>query len=89
MCRFIFKENTDLHKETLTKLGLYLAKKSVNKADVARKTGLSAYRLSQLSINSKSQLRVDELFLIALAIESDPAELLFAVCIDISLPKQS
>jgi DNA-binding Xre family transcriptional regulator len=75
-----------LHKETLTKLGLYLAKKSVNKADVARKTGLSAFRLSQLSINPKSQLRVDELYLIALAIEADPAEVLKAVCQDISLP---
>ena len=78
-----------MHKETLTKLGLYLAKKSVNKAEVARKTGLSAYRLSQLSINSKSQLRVDELYLIALAIETDPAELLHTVCVDLSLPKQS
>jgi putative transcriptional regulator len=75
-----------LHKETLTKLGLYLAKKSVNKADVARKTGLSAFRLSQLSINPKSQLRVEELFIIALAIEADPAELLFAVCDGVTLP---
>ena len=84
--KFIFKKNTDLQKETLTKLGLYLAKKSINKAEVARKTGLSAYRLSQLSINPKSQLRVDELYLIALAIESDPADLLLAVCKEISLP---
>jgi putative transcriptional regulator len=75
-----------LQKETLTKLGLYLAKKSINKAEVARKTGLSAFRLSQLSINPKSQLRVEELYLIALAIESDPADLLLAVCNEISLP---
>jgi putative transcriptional regulator len=75
-----------LQKETLTHLGLYLAKKSVNKADVARKTGLSTYRISQLSINTKSHLRVDELFLIALAIESDPAELLAFVCKDVALP---
>ena len=75
-------------KETLTKLGLYLAKKSINKAEVARKTGLSAFRLSQLSINPKSQLRVDELYLIALAIESDPAELLLAVCSEIFLPQR-
>jgi DNA-binding Xre family transcriptional regulator len=75
-----------LQKETLTHLGLYLAKKSVNKADVARKTGLSTYRISQLSINTKSHLRVDELFLIALAIEADPAELLAFVCKDVSLP---
>lgn len=77
-----------MQKETLTKLGLYLAKKSVNKANVARKTGLSAFRLSQLSINPKSQLRVDELYLIALAIEADPAELLFAVCDEITLPQK-
>lgn len=77
-----------MHKETLTKLGLYLAKKSVNKADVARKTGLSAFRLSQLSINPKSQLRVDELYLIALAIEADPSEVLLDVCKEISLPKK-
>ncbi len=75
-----------MHKETLTKLGLYLAKKSVNKADVARKTGLSAFRLSQLSINPKSQLRVEELYLIALAIGADAAELLFAVCDGVTLP---
>jgi DNA-binding Xre family transcriptional regulator len=75
-----------LQKETLTKLGLYLAKKSINKAEVARKTGLSAFRLSQLSINPKSQLRVEELYLIALAIESDPAEVLLAICNEISLP---
>jgi putative transcriptional regulator len=86
MGKFIFKKKIELHKETLTNLGLYLAKKSVNKADVARKTGLSAYRLSQLSINPKSQLRVDELYLIALAIEADPAEVLKVVCQDISLP---
>ncbi len=88
MCKFIFKKKINLHKETLTKLGLYLAKKSVNKADVARKTGLSAFRLSQLSINPKSQLRVDELYLIALAIEADPAELLFAVCQELALPRK-
>jgi transcriptional regulator with XRE-family HTH domain len=75
-----------LQKETLTKLGLYLAKKSINKAEVARKTGLSAYRLSQLSINPKSQLRVDELYLIALAIEADPTEVLLSVCKEITLP---
>jgi DNA-binding Xre family transcriptional regulator len=77
-----------LQKETLTRLGLFLAKKSVNKADVARKTGISTYRLSQLSINLKSQLRVDEMYLIALALEVDPSEVLAFVCKDLSLPKK-
>jgi len=76
-----------LHKETLTKLGLYLAKKSVNKADVARKTGISAFRISQISINPKAHLRVDELYLIALAIEADPSEVFAEICKDLSLPQ--
>jgi DNA-binding Xre family transcriptional regulator len=75
-----------LQKDTLTTLGLFLAKKSVNKADVARKTGLSPFRLSQLSINPKTYLRVEELYLIALAIEVPPADLLEALCKDIVLP---
>jgi len=77
-----------LQKETLTRLGLFLAKKSVNKADVARKTGISTYRLSQLSINPKSQLRVDEMYLIALALEIEPIEILEFVCKDLSLPNK-
>ncbi|RKR84116.1 putative transcriptional regulator [Mucilaginibacter gracilis] len=75
-----------MQKETLTALGLFLAKKSVNKADVARKTGLSPFRLSQLSINPKTYLRVEELYLIALAIEVSPSDLLEAVCKDVILP---
>lgn len=74
-----------MQKETITQLGLYLAKKSVNKADVARKTGLTTFRLSQLSINPKSHLRVDEMYLIALAIEADPKELLLELCKDLQL----
>ncbi|WP_243770847.1 helix-turn-helix domain-containing protein [Mucilaginibacter rubeus] len=66
-----------------------MAKRSVNKADVARKTGLSTYRLSQLSINSRSHLRVEELYLIALAINVQPNELLEFVCKDFKLPENS
>jgi hypothetical protein len=45
------------------------------------------FRLSQLSINPKAQLRVGELYLIALAIEADPSEILLDVRKEISLPK--
>jgi DNA-binding Xre family transcriptional regulator len=69
----------------MTKLGLYLAKKSVNKSEVARKTGLSNPRLSELTINPKARLRADELYLIALAIGSEPSELLNFVCSDLKL----
>lgn len=72
----------------MTELGLYLAKRSINKAEVSRKTGLSTYRLSQLSINPKSQLRVDELYLIALAIGVHPGEMFEFLCRDLKLQNQ-
>lgn len=69
----------------MTELGLFLAKKSVNRSDVARKTGISKTRLSELSNNSKTKLRVDELYLIALAIDVDPCEVLNEVCKGLSI----
>ncbi|GAA3560327.1 helix-turn-helix transcriptional regulator [Snuella lapsa] len=72
----------------MTNLGLYLAKKSINKAEVARRTGISKSRLSQLSGNDSTKLRADELYLIALAIDEDPGDLLKEVCKDLKLTKQ-
>jgi DNA-binding Xre family transcriptional regulator len=69
----------------MTALGLYLAKRSVNKSDVARKTGISKVRLSELTLNPRTHLRATELQLIALAIQVDPCELLNAVCGELSL----
>lgn len=56
----------------MTNLGMYLAKKTVNKAEVSRRTGISKSRLSQLTSNKSTKLRADELYLIALAIDADP-----------------
>ena len=70
----------------MTKLGEYLEKKSVNKAGIARKTGISKNRLSQLSINDGTILSVTELYLIALAMDVDPHEVLDFVCQDLALP---
>lgn len=72
----------------MTKLGLYLAKKSINKAEVSRKTGISKSRMSQLSSNDSTKLRADELYLIALAIDVDPCEILQEVCGDIKLQEE-
>lgn len=60
----------------MTPLGLFLTKKSVNRAMVSRRTGISQARLSQLSSNESTKLRADELYLIALAIDIDPGEML-------------
>jgi DNA-binding Xre family transcriptional regulator len=69
----------------MTKLGNYLAAKSVNKSEVARKTGLSRARMNELTLNEKSHLRSDELYLIALAIGVNPCELLEVMCRDLKL----
>lgn len=69
----------------MTNLGIYLAKRAVNKAEVARKTGLSTKRLSELSLNEKTKLKANELYLIALAIKVNPAELLEEMCGDLKL----
>lgn len=69
----------------MTELGLFLAKKSINKAEVARKTGLTAARLNELTLNSGTHLRAKELYLIALAIDVDPCELLKVVCKGVKL----
>ncbi len=69
----------------MTSLGLYLTKKSVNRAMVSRRTGISQARLSQLSSNEATKLRADELYLIALAIDVDPCDVLKEVCKDLKL----
>ena len=64
----------------MTPLGLYLSRKSINRSEVSRKTGISKTRLSELSNNLNTKLRVDELYLIALAIDVDPCEVFVHVC---------
>tara|TARA_R110000868_G_scaffold3167_1_gene21054 strand:+ start:206 stop:424 length:219 start_codon:yes stop_codon:yes gene_type:complete len=72
----------------MTSLGLFLTKKSVNRAMVSRRTGISQARLSQLSSNESTKLRADELYLIALAIDIDPCELLKEVFKGLKLLKE-
>ena len=69
----------------MTRLGIFLTKKSVNKAMVSRRTGISESRLSQLSSNESTQLRAKELYLIALAIDVDPCEVLEEIYKEVKL----
>jgi len=69
----------------MTELGEFLARKSINKAEVSRRTGISQSRLSELSLNQTTRLRVDELYLIALAIEIEPAEIINEICKELKL----
>ena len=72
----------------MTELGLYFAKKSINRSDVSRKTGISKTRLSELANNPNTQLRVRELYLIALAVDEDPGFLFKNICKGIELPSK-
>ncbi|WP_431199638.1 helix-turn-helix domain-containing protein [Mucilaginibacter sp. P19] len=71
----------------MTELGLYLTKKSVNKAEIARRTGISKARLTQLTNNTTTKLTAEELWKIALAIDITPGSLLTEVCGHITLPQ--
>jgi transcriptional regulator with XRE-family HTH domain len=69
----------------MTELGAFLNKKSVNKAEISRRTGISTSRLSELSRKETARLTATELYLIALAIDVKPALLLDEVCKNIEL----
>jgi hypothetical protein len=71
----------------MTKLGIYLAKKSVNKAEVSRRTRIRTSRMNELTLNNKTKLRADELYLIAKAIDVDPCDVLKEVCGHLKLEK--
>ena len=60
----------------MTPLGVFLAKRSVNKSMVARRTGLTKARINELTLNESARLRAEELYVIAKAIDADPCELL-------------
>ena len=69
----------------MTELGLFLSKKSASKAEISKKTGISKSRISELTLNPSTQLRVKELYLIALAIDTNPCEVLNEVCKGVKL----
>jgi len=72
----------------MTELGLFLTKRSVNKAEIARRAEISKARLTQLSNNSKTKLTADELYKIALAMSIKPCDLLMEVCKNVTLKEQ-
>ncbi len=60
----------------MTSLGKYFLEKSLNKANISRKTGIKTSRLSNLSTKESAKLTAEELHLIALAIDVEPTEIL-------------
>ena len=58
----------------MTDLGELLQRKSVNKAEVARRTGISKARITELSNNLSARLTAKELYLILLAMDENPGD---------------
>ena len=50
-------------------------------------TGISTSRLSELTLNQTAKLRAEELYLIALAIDTDPCILMKEACGHLKLGK--
>lgn len=73
------------HIQKMTELGEFFNKKSVNKAEISRRTGISPSRLSELSLKEKARLTVEEIYLIALAMDVEPAIILTKVCENVEL----
>lgn len=60
----------------MTILGQCLINKSINKASISCKIGINASRLTRLCRESSSKLTAKELYLISLALDIEPNELL-------------
>jgi DNA-binding Xre family transcriptional regulator len=71
----------------MTFLGKYLTDKSINKAEVSRKTGIRKSRLSNLTIKEDANLKAQELYLISKAIDADPNEILEKIYGHLNLSK--
>lgn len=88
-CHVNLKINNDVlgksSKSTLTEFGLFLAQRSVNKSQVSVKTGISKTRMTRLTTQANSHLRVSELYLVSLAIDADPCEMLKFLSKDLKL----
>lgn len=64
----------------MTELGKIFNKKSVNKAEVSRRTRINASRISELSLNRKARLTAEEVVIIAKSMDIEPTVLLMELC---------
>ncbi|WP_296621552.1 XRE family transcriptional regulator [Marivirga sp.] len=69
----------------MTRLGTFLSKESINKAEVSKRTGISTSSLSELTLNSSTQQRAHEVYLNAIAKDVSPCEVLEADCDHLTL----
>jgi len=71
----------------MTKIGEFLARRSISKTLVSKRSGITKQRINDLTLKDSARLTADELYLISLAIDIDPCELLKALFVDLKLIK--
>ena len=64
----------------LTTLGNLFVKRSVNKASISRRTGITKQRLTRLSREANIKILASEVYLIAVTIGIEPGNLLDQLC---------
>lgn len=69
----------------VTRLGEYFESRSISKARVGKKIGVSKNRMTAITTSQRARLTAEELYLIALAIEVKPGDLLEYVCGHLSI----
>jgi DNA-binding Xre family transcriptional regulator len=72
----------------MTALGVILAKRFINKAQLSRQTGITTNRMNSITTNNNSYLRAEELYLIALALDMEPGDLMKELFKGTKLPKK-
>jgi DNA-binding Xre family transcriptional regulator len=89
-CRYsdVYKIKPEYTKQVyMTTLGLYCAKKLINRAELARKTGITENGMYNLVENETTEIRGKELHLIAMALDIKPNELHETLFGDLKLPE--
>lgn len=74
-----------LKQETLTPLGYYLAKKPISKSKLGRMTGITKDRVGNLCNNVKSKPKIEEVYLIGLAVDGTYEKLIEFLCDGVEL----
>jgi DNA-binding Xre family transcriptional regulator len=64
----------------MTKLGEFLEKRAISKAEIARRIGVSKQRMTDITTDPNVSLRAEEVWLIAKAVQVEPAVLLEFIC---------
>lgn len=74
-------------KDVMTKFGQFLQDRYFNHTDLAKKTGITKYRMYNLRTKEKAEIKIDELYKVCLVLKIDPKELLEILCVDVQLPE--